>query len=86
MIAVCGDGGAVDMGLSAISAALQHTHYNMLILCYDNESYANTDIQASGSSPWGVNTTFTPPGKAKRIIARGPPARPPLARSPGSGR
>ena len=70
VIAVAGDGGAVDMGLSAISAALQHTHYNMLILCYDNESYANTDIQASGSSPWGANTTFTPPGKVKRIMQR----------------
>lgn len=68
VIAVCGDGGGVDMGLSAISAALQHTQYNLLILCYDNESYANTDIQVSGSSPYGVNTTFSPPGKVKRIM------------------
>ncbi len=68
VIAVCGDGGGVDMGLSAISAALQHLHYNLLILCYDNESYANTDIQVSGSSPYGANTTFTPPGKVHRIM------------------
>lgn len=66
VIAVCGDGGGIDMGLAAISAALQHTHYNLLIYCYDNESYANTDIQASGSSPYGANTTFTPPGKVVR--------------------
>ncbi|MDH4247924.1 MAG: thiamine pyrophosphate-dependent enzyme, partial [Deltaproteobacteria bacterium] len=68
VIAVCGDGGGADMGLSAISAALQHTQYNLLILMYDNESYANTDIQVSGSSPYGANSTFTPPGKKERII------------------
>ena len=68
VIAFCGDGGGVDMGLSAISAALQHDEYNLLILCYDNESYANTDIQVSGSSPWGANSTFSPPGKVHRIM------------------
>ena len=31
-------------------------------------SYANTDIQISGASPWGANTTFTPPGKKFRIM------------------
>ena len=68
VIAFCGDGGGVDMGLSAISAALQHDEYNLLILCYDNESYANTDIQVSGSSPWGANSTFSPPGSETRIM------------------
>ena len=70
VIAFCGDGGGADMGLSAISAALQHTEYNLLILMYDNESYANTDIQVSGSSPWGANSTFSMPGKARRIMHR----------------
>ncbi len=70
VISFCGDGGGADMGLSAISAALQHTHYNLLILMYDNESYANTDIQVSGSSPYGVNSTFSPPGKLHRIMHR----------------
>src|SRR5579875_3385709 len=46
IISFCGDLGGADMGLSAISAALQHTDYNLLILLYDNESAANTDIQA----------------------------------------
>ncbi len=68
VIAFCGDGGGADMGLSAISAALQHTEYNLLILMYDNESYANTDIQVSGSSPYGANTTFSSPGKVRRIM------------------
>lgn len=66
VIAFCGDGGGVDMGLSALSAALQHDEYNLLLVCYDNESYANTDIQASGSTPWGANTTFSPVGKKIR--------------------
>jgi pyruvate ferredoxin oxidoreductase beta subunit len=70
VISFCGDGGGADMGLSAISAALQNTEYNLLILMYDNESYANTDIQVSGSSPYGANTTFSPPGKVRRIMHR----------------
>jgi len=56
------------MGLAAISATLTHPDYNLLILMYDNESYANTDIQLSGSTPYGANTTFSPPGKMKRIM------------------
>ncbi|MBI3998517.1 MAG: pyruvate synthase, partial [Armatimonadetes bacterium] len=68
VIAFCGDGGGADMGLSAISAALTHTDYNFLILMYDNESYANTDIQLSGMTPWGAHTTFSPPGRMKRIL------------------
>src|SRR5437016_9081471 len=37
VIAFCGDGGGADMGLSAISAALTHPDYNLLILMYDNQ-------------------------------------------------
>ncbi len=68
VIAFCGDGGGADMGLSAISAALTHPDYNLLILMYDNESYANTDIQLSGSTPYGAHTTFSPPGKVRHIM------------------
>ena len=68
VIAFCGDGGGADMGLAAISATLTHPDYNCLILMYDNESYANTDIQLSGSTPWGAHTTFSTPGSKKRIM------------------
>ena len=68
VIAFCGDGGGADMGLGAISATMTHPDYNLLILLYDNESYANTDIQLSGSTPWGANTTFSTPGSVKRIM------------------
>jgi len=68
VIAFCGDGGGADMGLSAISATLTHPDYNLLILLYDNEEYGNTDIQISGTSPWGANTSFSTPGRLKRIM------------------
>ncbi len=68
VISFCGDGGGADMGLSAISASMTHPEYNHLVVMYDNESYANTDIQVSGSSPWGANTSFSTPGKVRRIM------------------
>ncbi len=68
VIAFCGDGGGADMGISSISGALSHQQYNLVVLMYDNESYANTDIQVSGSSPWGAHTTFSTPGKLHRIM------------------
>jgi pyruvate ferredoxin oxidoreductase beta subunit len=37
---------------------------------YDNESAANTDIQATGLSIYGAQTTFTPPGSKHRIMQR----------------
>jgi pyruvate ferredoxin oxidoreductase beta subunit len=68
VIAFCGAGGGADMGVSAISAALTHKEYNFLIILYDNESYANTDIQLSGSTPYGAFTSFSPSGKARRLM------------------
>src|SRR5438477_11536189 len=46
-IAFCGDHGGGDLGLGGISGALQ-TDLDLLIIMYDNESAANTDIQATG--------------------------------------
>ena len=37
--------------------------HKVLFICYDNESYANTGIQTSPTTPYGAATTFTPPGK-----------------------
>src|SRR5262249_54737333 len=51
------------------SGALQ-TDYDLLIIMYDNESAANTDIQATGLSTYGAQTTFTPPGSKHRIMQR----------------
>jgi pyruvate ferredoxin oxidoreductase beta subunit len=68
VISICGDGGGADMGLNAISATMCHPNYNLLIFLYDNESYANTDIQISGTSPYGAHSSFSTPGKVKRIM------------------
>jgi pyruvate ferredoxin oxidoreductase beta subunit/oxalate oxidoreductase subunit beta len=63
IIVMAGDGGTVDIGLQAMSAMFYRDH-KVLFICYDNESYANTGIQTSPTTPYGANTTFTPPGKA----------------------
>ena len=63
IIVMAGDGGSVDIGLQAMSALMYRGH-DVLFVCYDNESYANTGIQTSPTTPYGANTTFTPPGKA----------------------
>jgi len=69
IISFCGDIGGGDMGLSGISGALQ-TDFDLLIILYDNESAANTDIQATGLTTYGAQTTFTPPGKVHRIMQK----------------
>jgi pyruvate ferredoxin oxidoreductase beta subunit/oxalate oxidoreductase subunit beta len=56
-----GDGSASDIGLGSVSGMLYRNH-DALLVCYDNEQYANTGIQTSPTSPYGAMTTFTPPG------------------------
>jgi len=69
VISFCGDLGGGDMGIGGISGALQ-TDLDLLVILYDNESAANTDIQATGMTTYGAQTTFTPPGKKHRIMQR----------------
>lgn len=57
-----GDGGTYDIGLQALSGALERGHRFMYV-CYDNEAYMNTGIQRSGATPFGANTTTSPSGK-----------------------
>src|SRR5215469_3486670 len=52
---------AADIGIGSVSGALYRNH-DCLIICYDNEQYANTGIQASSRTPYGGMTTFSPPG------------------------
>lgn len=56
-----GDGGTVDIGIQALSGAMERGH-NVLYICYDNEAYMNTGIQRSGSTPEGAWTTTTTVG------------------------
>ena len=58
-----GDGGTFDIGLQALSGALERRH-DFVYICYDNEAYMNTGIQRSSATPEGAWTTTTPVGPA----------------------
>lgn len=60
-VAIAGDGATNDIGVAALSGALERGH-NFLYICLDNEAYMNTGIQRSGSTPLGTWTTTTPVG------------------------
>lgn len=64
-VAIAGDGGTADIGLQALSGAVERGD-NVLFCCYDNEAYQNTGIQRSGATPFGAWTTTTPIGRVKR--------------------
>jgi pyruvate ferredoxin oxidoreductase beta subunit len=61
-IGMAGDGGTADIGLQALSGALERGH-NMIYICTDNEAYMNTGIQRSSATPFGASTTTSPAGK-----------------------
>jgi len=60
-IAYGGDGGTYDIGLQALSGAMERGH-DMLYICYDNEGYMNTGIQRSSATPFAAATTTAPAG------------------------
>ncbi len=62
VVAMAGDGGTSDIGLQALSGALERGH-NFLYVCFDNEAYMNTGVQRSSSTPYGASTTTSPAGK-----------------------
>ncbi|MFC1501152.1 thiamine pyrophosphate-dependent enzyme [Elusimicrobiota bacterium] len=64
-IAFGGDGGTYDIGIQALSGAMERRH-KMLYICYNNEAYMNTGIQRSGATPKGAHTTTAPAGKVKQ--------------------
>lgn len=59
-----GDGGTLDIGLQALSGAVERGH-DVKYVCYDNEAYMNTGIQRSSATPKGAWTTTTPVGQKK---------------------
>ena len=61
VIAFAGDGGTYDIGIQALSGAVERGH-DFLFVLYDNEGYMNTGIQRSGGTPKGAATTTTPAG------------------------
>jgi pyruvate ferredoxin oxidoreductase beta subunit len=63
VIAIAGDGGTYDIGIQALSGAVERGH-DFLFVLYDNEAYMNTGIQRSGGTPLGAATTTSPAGTA----------------------
>ncbi len=61
VIAFAGDGGTYDIGIQALSGAVERGH-DFLYVLYDNEAYMNTGIQRSGGTPLGASTTTSPAG------------------------
>lgn len=61
-VTFAGDGGTYDIGLQALSGALERGH-DFLYVCLDNEAYMNTGNQRSGATPYGAATTTAPAGK-----------------------
>jgi len=59
-----GDGGTYDIGLQALSGAVER-NTNFIYICYNNEMYSNTGIQRSGATPYGAWTTTTWTGKTE---------------------
>jgi len=62
VVAMAGDGGTSDIGLQALSGALERGH-DFIYICLDNEAYMNTGIQRSSATPYGASTTTSPAGK-----------------------
>lgn len=60
-IAFGGDGGTYDIGLQALSGAIERRH-KMLYVCYDNGAYMNTGYQRSSATPFCAHTTTSPAG------------------------
>ncbi len=56
-----GDGGTYDIGIQALSGAVERGH-DFLFICYDNQAYMNTGIQRSSATPLGAHTTTSPAG------------------------
>jgi len=64
VVGFAGDGGTADIGIQALSGAVERGH-DIFYIMYDNEAYMNTGIQRSGSTPIGAWTTTTPGGKKR---------------------
>ncbi len=74
LLVVAGDGGTADIGLSALSGAIERNQ-DFIYVCFDNESYMNTGGQRSGTTPFGARTSTTPVGRLVRGEDRAPEMR-----------
>ena len=62
VVGFAGDGGTADIGLQALSGAIDRDD-KIIYICYDNEAYMNTGVQQSSLTPYGASTTTSPAGQ-----------------------
>src|ERR1700746_970142 len=61
VVVFAGDGGTYDIGIQALSGALERGH-RFLFVCYDHAAYMNTGLQRSAATPFAASTTTSPAG------------------------
>jgi len=64
VLGIAGDGGTADIGLQALSGAVERGD-KIMYVCYDNEAYMNTGVQRSSLTPFGATTTTSPAGEKR---------------------
>ena len=69
VVLFAGDGSFGDMGFCASSGAAERNE-DMIVVIYDNETYATTGLQRSASTPQFADTPTTPVGEFSRGNAR----------------
>ena len=69
VLGIAGDGGTADIGLQALSGAVERGDQFMYV-CYDNEAYMNTGVQRSSRTPFGATTTTTPAGVGDAAVGK----------------
>jgi pyruvate ferredoxin oxidoreductase beta subunit len=62
VLVFAGDGGTYDIGLQALSGALERGQ-DLAFICYNNEGYMNTGVQRSSATPLGAATNTSPVGR-----------------------
>ena len=65
VVGFAGDGGTADIGIQALSGAIDRND-RIIYICYDNEAYMNTGVQESGLTPYGTRTTTSVHGAKRR--------------------
>lgn len=65
VVGFAGDGGTADIGIQALSGAIDRND-RIIYICYDNEAYMNTGVQESSLTPYGAKTTTSPVGENRQ--------------------
>jgi len=66
IVAYAGDGASYDIGMQALSGAA-HRNENIIFICYNNSSFANTGFQRTSGSQLYAYTSTTPTGRKNKF-------------------